>query len=86
MEKSNAYMQELIAKYTNDMAYQIAESYSFRNDTENAFKWLNRAYEVHDVGLNEVLSEPRFRNLHNDKRWQKFIDKMGFPITDNGTP
>tara|TARA_R110000751_G_scaffold295666_4_gene404312 strand:+ start:79046 stop:80824 length:1779 start_codon:yes stop_codon:yes gene_type:complete len=84
IEKSDAYMQELIAKYTNDMAYQIAESYSFRNDTENAFKWLNKAYEVHDVGLNEVLSEPRFRNLHSDKRWQKFIDKMGFPKTENG--
>ena len=79
IEKSDAYMQELISKYTKDMAYQIAESYAFRNDKENSFKWLTKAYKVHDVGLNEVLSEPRFRSLHSDKRWQKFIDKMGFP-------
>ncbi|WP_026451296.1 CDC27 family protein [Aequorivita capsosiphonis] len=84
IEKSEEYMQELISKYTNDMAYQIAESYSFRNDTENAFKWLDKAYKVHDVGLNEVLSEPRFRNLHSEKRWRKFIHKMGFPKTENG--
>jgi len=85
IEKSEAYMQELILKYKDEMAYQIAESYSFRNDKENAFKWLDKAYKVHDVGLNEVLSEPRFRNLHSDKRWQKFIDKMGFPKNENDT-
>ncbi|MEM0518239.1 MULTISPECIES: hypothetical protein [Aequorivita] len=84
-EKSDAYLNELILKYEQEMAYQIAESYSFRRDTENAFKWLDIAYKLHDVGLNEVLSEPRFRNLHNDKRWQLFIEKMGFPETANDT-
>lgn len=78
-DKSEDYMQELINKYQNEMAYQIAESYSFRNDIENAFLWLNNAYKVHDVGLNEILAEPRFRNLHSDKRWDRFIKKMGFP-------
>ncbi|MCZ4318917.1 tetratricopeptide repeat protein [Aequorivita viscosa] len=83
IKKSDAYMQELILKYQNEMAYQIAESYAFRNDTEKAFIWLEKAYNVHDVGLNEVLSEPRFKTLHNDKRWKQFIDKMGFPKTEN---
>ncbi|WP_271856252.1 tetratricopeptide repeat protein [Patiriisocius marinus] len=83
LDTSEMYMQQLFYKYTNEMAYQIAESYSFRNDKENAFKWLEKAYDVHDVGLNEILAEPRFRNLHNDKRWNKFIDKMGFPKTTN---
>tara|TARA_R100000353_G_scaffold52219_2_gene41547 strand:- start:52660 stop:54438 length:1779 start_codon:yes stop_codon:yes gene_type:complete len=85
LKKANAYMQELIAKYKDEMAYQIAESFAFRNDTENAFMWLNIAYQVHDVGLNEVLSEPRFNPLHNDKRWQQFITKMGFPSDENKT-
>lgn len=79
IEKSNAYLQELIDKYKVEMAYQIAESYSFRNDVENAFLWLDKAYKVRDVGLNEIFKEPRFRNLYGDKRWDEFIKKMGFP-------
>lgn len=81
-QKSNQFMNKLIEKYQNEMAYQIAESYAFRNNKEMAFIWLDKAYKVHDVGLNEILAEPRFRTLHMDPRWNKFIIKMGFPYNE----
>ena len=61
------------------MAYQIAESYAIMGDENKAFEWLEKAYQLRDVGLNEVLAEPRFRKLHNDPRWTQLIDKLNFP-------
>ena len=78
-EKSDVYLTDLIAEYSGEMAYQIAETYALRKDNNNALKWLETAYETRDVGLNEVFSEPRFRALHSDPRWIQLLDKMKFP-------
>ncbi len=79
LQKSNAYLLDLITEYQDEMAYQIAESYAIMGDENKAFEWLEKAYQLRDVGLNEVLAEPRFRKLHNDPRWTQLIDKLNFP-------
>ncbi|MGJ8665719.1 MAG: tetratricopeptide repeat protein [Patiriisocius sp.] len=75
---SNTYLNILIDEYKNEMPYQIATVYAIREEPNLAFKWLDYAYKVHDVGLNEILSEPDFGYLHKDPRWKAFIDKLGF--------
>ena len=81
-EKSDAFLNDLITEYSDEMAYQIAETYALRNDKDNAFKWLEEAYVIRDVGLNEVLAEPRFKLLHSDPRWIQLINKLNFPNQD----
>jgi tetratricopeptide (TPR) repeat protein len=44
-----------------------------------AFLWLDTAYEQHDLALASVLSFPELASLKSDPRWPAFLDKMGLP-------
>jgi TolB-like protein/Tfp pilus assembly protein PilF len=75
--ESDAALQELIAKYEIDSAYQVAEVYAARGEADLAFEWLERAYAQRDGGLAEMKTDPRLRSLHVDPRWDAFLRKMG---------
>jgi tetratricopeptide (TPR) repeat protein len=75
--ESDTALQELIAKYQTDCAYQVAEVYGARGDADLAFDWLERAYGQRDSGLAEMKMSPRFHSLHADPRWDAFLRKMG---------
>lgn len=76
---SDAALNELIEKWAAEAAYQIAEAYAFRGEIDNAFDWLDQAYDNRDSGLTTMLVDPLLANLHNDPRWEPFLDKMGLP-------
>jgi TolB-like protein len=76
---SDAALQELIEKYAVESAYQIAEVYAFRGEVDHAFNWLELAYDNRDGGLPFLLHSSRFVELHDDPRWEPFLDKMGLP-------
>ena len=61
-------------------AYQIAEIYSMRGETDEAFKWLEQAYRERDAGMTHAKVNPRFRPLHNDSRWTTMLKKIGFEL------
>ena len=60
-------------------AYQIALVYSYRNERDHAFKWLEIARTSQDAGIPLAKVSPFFKNLHDDPRWPVFLKKMGFP-------
>ncbi len=76
---SDAALAELIEKHGESAAYQIAMAYAFRGEINYAFDWLERAYDNGDTGLAHMLVDPVVANLHNDSRWEPFLDKMGLP-------
>ncbi len=76
---SDAALKELIEKYAAVAAYQVAEVYAFRDEIDLAFDWLEQAYDNRDSGLPAMLLEPLLANLHDDPRWEPFLDKMGLP-------
>ena len=76
---SDAALAELIEKHAEGAAYQIAMAYAFRSEINSAFDWLERAYDNGDTGLAHILVDPLVANLHNDSRWEPFLDKMGLP-------
>lgn len=55
---ANAVLAELIAKDRNFLAYQIAEVYAWRGETDNAFEWLQIFVDNHDTGLLSLLIDP----------------------------
>jgi tetratricopeptide (TPR) repeat protein len=75
--ESDAALQELIAKYEMDSAYQVAEVYAARGEVDLAFEWLDRAYAQRDPGLSAMKAQPLLRPLHTDPRWDVFLRKMG---------
>ena len=78
-KESDAALQELITKHHTNAAYQIAEVYAFRNQPDEAFDWLDRAYAQRDGGLIETKVDPLLKSLHNDPRYAAFLKKLNLP-------
>jgi tetratricopeptide (TPR) repeat protein len=77
IEESDSGLETFIEDYQSFWAYQIAEVYAWRNETDEAFKWLEAALEYRDPGLSNLLSDKYLSNLHDDPRWEPFLDKVG---------
>jgi hypothetical protein len=58
---------------------EIAEVYSFRNQSDEAFEWLDRAYTQRDDDLIVTKVDPFLKNLHNDPRYAAFLKKLNLP-------
>jgi TolB-like protein/DNA-binding winged helix-turn-helix (wHTH) protein len=78
-KESDAALRELIAKYDRVAAFQIAQVYAFRNQSDRAFEWLERAYAQRDGGLVETKVNPLLKSLHNDPRYAAFLKKIHLP-------
>ena len=76
---SDAALAELIENWAPTSAYLIAQAYAFRGDADDAFAWLERAYETGNTGLYEIQSNSILARLRSDPRWDVFIAKMGIP-------
>lgn len=74
---SEIALAKLLEKYSGNMTYNLGYVYAFRGDNDSAFKWLEKAVQVEDPGLGEILSQPLLENLHDDPRWLPFLSKLG---------
>ena len=74
-------MRDLIdrAKTSDQVAYSIAEVETALGNKDEAFLWLNRAYEQHSATLWLVNSELKFDPLRTAPRFQDFLRRMHFP-------
>jgi serine/threonine protein kinase/Tfp pilus assembly protein PilF len=79
-KEADAALEKVIQNNATVAAFQIAEIYAFRNDPDQAFHWLDRAYAQHDPGLWLLKGDPLLRNLHADSRWSAFLQKMQLPL------
>jgi hypothetical protein len=77
---ADAALAELIEKYQDGAAYQIATVYGFRSQTDEAFRWLERAYAQRDGGLPEIKGDPLLKNVESDPRYAAFLKKMRLPL------
>jgi adenylate cyclase len=70
-----------LASYVRDYhafgAYQIAEIYAWRNQPDEAFEWLEKAYQQRDPGIGALLNDTAISNLYRDPRWEPLLQKVG---------
>ena len=78
-EASDAALSRLVTKYHASMAYQIAQVYAFRSESDEAFGWLDRAYAQRDSGLVGTKVEPLLKSLHSDPRFVALLKKLNLP-------
>jgi TolB-like protein/DNA-binding winged helix-turn-helix (wHTH) protein len=78
-KESDTALSELFTKYHEGGAYQIADVYAFRNQSDEAFEWLDRAYGQHDSGLIVTKVDPLLKSLHKDPRFAAFLNKLNLP-------
>ena len=78
-KESDAALSELITKYHASNAFEIATIYAFRNQPDEAFEWLDRAYAQRDPSMMSTNMDPLLKSLHNDPRCAAFLKKLNFP-------
>jgi TolB-like protein/Flp pilus assembly protein TadD len=77
VEDSDAALRELIEGYEQFAAYNIAYIFAFRGEADLAFEWLRKAVQYRDPGLSHIMINPLFANIHDDPRWQPFLESIG---------
>jgi TolB-like protein/class 3 adenylate cyclase/Tfp pilus assembly protein PilF len=60
-------------------SYHVAIAHVGLGQTDEAFEWLEKAYEMHDTWLVELAVEPALDPLRSDPRFQKLLRRIGFP-------
>jgi TolB-like protein/tetratricopeptide (TPR) repeat protein len=79
-KEADAALAGYVATYHAGAAFQVAEIYAFRRETDKAFEWLERAYVQRDAGLAEMKGDPLLKNLEHDARYAAFLKKMRLPL------
>jgi TolB-like protein/Tfp pilus assembly protein PilF/predicted Ser/Thr protein kinase len=77
---SEVALRELATKYS-DQAKVIAEVHAYRGEVDQAFAWLDRAYQNRDSDLVYLKPAPFLSRLHADPRWGALLKKVGLPPT-----
>ena len=78
-QKSDAALASLTSLCPKDCAYQIAEVYAYRGQVDQAFEWLDRAYNQHDGGLMLLKTDLLLNSLRNDPRYAQMLKKLNLP-------
>jgi TolB-like protein/Tfp pilus assembly protein PilF len=81
--RRKADSDEALAQMLKDQAkhnpFYIAQVYAFRGESDEAFKWLDRAYEQKDLSLSHIKGDVPFKTLESDPRYKAFLKKMNLP-------
>jgi TolB-like protein/DNA-binding winged helix-turn-helix (wHTH) protein/Tfp pilus assembly protein PilF len=67
------------ARERPDLALEIASIYSALGEKDEAFAWLDKAYQNRDGGLMFVNSYWNFRQIRSDPRFAELVKKIGLP-------
>jgi tetratricopeptide (TPR) repeat protein len=78
-KQSDTALKELIAKYGSLDAFEVAMVYGFRNQQDEAFEWLDRAYAQRESDVAYTNLFPELKNLHSDPRYAGFLKKLNLP-------
>ena len=78
LAESDAALRQLVGlPGAANYAVQIAEVYTQRGERDEAFQWLDSAYDQRDLGLFEVRTAA-YDTLRGDPRWRALMVKCGF--------
>jgi tetratricopeptide (TPR) repeat protein len=59
--------------------YSIALVYVGLDQKDEAFRWLDKAYDERSVRLINIAVHPRFASLHSDPRFAALVRQTGLP-------
>jgi len=67
------------SKSGNVSPFYIAEVYSTLGERDQAFEWLEKAYQLRDDELGWILIDPSLDNIRSDPRYAELLRRMGLP-------
>jgi tetratricopeptide (TPR) repeat protein len=60
-------------------AFDVAEAYAALGQDQNAMKYLEVAYQRHDLLLTTLTTNEQFQHLHQDPQFRQLVAKVGLP-------
>jgi adenylate cyclase len=75
-QESDAALARLLRE-GEQWGFQFAAAHAGRGEVDEAFRWLDRSYELHDSGIVIAKVTWALQSLHSDPRWPQFLGKIG---------
>jgi TolB-like protein/Flp pilus assembly protein TadD len=79
---ADAALAQAKKTFAASQPYNIATIHALRGELDQAFLWLNRAYQQHDpdlIGWPPFTVDPDLKSLRGDPRYKAFLRKMNLP-------
>jgi TolB-like protein/Flp pilus assembly protein TadD len=76
---ADAELARLEHSGADSASYNIAVLHAVRGEISDAFKWLDLAYERHDLDMTLMKGDPDLKVLEGDPRYKAFLKKMKLP-------
>lgn len=77
MSRLRQYQKAASAMYISPLI--LADLYALLDDKDEAFRWLEKAYEERSSKLTDLKIDPDFDSLHSDARFAKLASRIGLP-------
>ena len=78
-DESDRKFAELKRDHADDPAL-IAEIHAYRGEVDQAFEWLEKAYNERDPGLTQLKGTPLYTSLRRDPRYAALLKKLRLPL------
>jgi len=78
IDEARTAMELLIREYGDNGVYQHGQVYAQWGDNENAMTSLNRALDIGDPGMSQILVDPLLDPIRDDARFAELLEKTGF--------
>jgi adenylate cyclase len=78
-QEADALFADAKEKFAGSQAYGLALYSALRNDRDETFKWLERAYENRESDMVLIKADPAFKNIRGDPRFAELSRKMKLP-------
>jgi Flp pilus assembly protein TadD len=79
---ADSALTEAEKTFATSQTYNIATLHALRGELDQAFLWLNRAYQRHDpilIGIPPFTADPDLKSLRGDPRYNALVRKMNLP-------
>jgi Flp pilus assembly protein TadD len=76
---ADAALAGMLKEQADGNASGIAEVYAFRGHSDEAMRWLERAYAQKDPSLYYVKADPQLNSIAADPRFKALLRKMNLP-------
>lgn len=73
----NGISQEIKEQYS--CSYEVGAAYTTLGEVNQAFHWLDKAYEDRSTCMVALKQDPRFESLRSDPRFKTLVQRVGFP-------
>jgi TolB-like protein/DNA-binding winged helix-turn-helix (wHTH) protein/Flp pilus assembly protein TadD len=74
-----AHELEMISRKRYVSPYGLAQIYAASNKKEDAFKWVQAAYDDHAVWMGYLAVDPIFDRYRSDERFKDLLGRVGLP-------